>query len=162
MRPPVTADRSGLLSPCVLPTSVIVHDIRDAEGFVKATLKRSGIRFSPDEYDEMVAEGLAQLWELASAFEPRREGYAQEGRFSGYAARYLPGRIGRAWHRAHREHRQVVGSDGKRRWHYGEGPVSLDGMPAERREQRVRPVSQWLSVVATALAPSCATAPAGA
>ena len=136
----------------MLATSFAIHDIRDAEGFVKATLKQSGIRFSTEEREELVCEGLAILCEMAERFEPQREGYDQPGRFSGYAARYLPGRLGRAWHRHHREHRVEVGADGKRHWVYGQAPQSLDAIPPGKLDRLVRPVSEWLSVATAALA----------
>lgn len=136
----------------MLPTQVALHDIRDVEAFVKATIGRSRIRMSSDEREEMTAEGIAILYELAGAFEPRRPGYEREGRFSGYAARFLPGRLGRAWQRRHREHRLVTDADGERRWEYNDPPASLDSLAPARRERVARP---WLPLPPAAVATAC-------
>ncbi|MGH7458567.1 MAG: hypothetical protein ACREKN_05685 [Longimicrobiaceae bacterium] len=144
----------------MLATSVAIHDIKDAEGFVKATLKRSGIRFEAGEFEELVCEGMAILWELAAKYEPHRAGYAQAGRFSGYAARYLPRRLGRSWHRSHREHRLITNPDGSRHWVYGEAPQSFDALPPSKLDRLVRPASEWLSSASVAVATACA--PSGA
>lgn len=141
----------------MLPTSVTLHDIRDVEGFVKSTLGRSRIRFDSDEREELVAEGIAILYELAASYEPHRPGYKQAGRFSGYAARFLPGRLGRAWHRRHREHRVVTDADGERSWEYGQAPASLDALAPGKADRLTQPRERWLplqpAAVATARGP---------
>ncbi|HEY0391052.1 MAG TPA: hypothetical protein VGC63_05020 [Solirubrobacterales bacterium] len=110
----------------MLPTTVQLHDIDDVEGFVCATIERSGIQPSEHEKEELVADGICILYGLAATFEPHRPGYAQAGRFSGFAAQFLPRRLGDAWHSRHPEHVRVVGEDGKRRWVYRDTPISLD------------------------------------
>jgi hypothetical protein len=111
-----------------LPAVVALEDIADVEGFVNATLNASGIEFQPDERDELVCEGLAILYALHQRFERRRAGYTQDGRFSGFAAMYLPRKLGDAWHRGRPEHRYVTGPDGKRSWAFFKAHVSLDGI----------------------------------
>ncbi len=110
----------------MLPTTVQLHDIDDVEGFVCGTIEKSGIRAPEHEKEELIGDGIRILYELAAKFEPQREGYAQPGRFSGFAAQFLPRRLGDAWHSRHPEHVRVVGEDGKRHWAYRETPVSLD------------------------------------
>jgi hypothetical protein len=136
----------------LLATYVALHDVQDAEGFVAATIQRSGLTLTRCEHEELLAEGIAILCELAADFEPHREGYAQAGRFSGYAARYLPRRLGDAWHRGNPHHHRIAGENGKRSWHYEAPPVSLDQLlePANggsaggtiNIESAIRPVSQ--------------------
>jgi hypothetical protein len=112
----------------LLPTTVQLHDIADVEGFVCATIERAGLGGVPEhEKEELVADGLTILYTLAAKFEPQREGYDRPGRFSGFAAQFLPRRLGDAWHSRHPEHVRVVDpKTGKRRWVYRETPVSLD------------------------------------
>lgn len=113
-----------------------VYDVHDARAFVGATLERfcrsnaarGRFALSADERAELVSEGLVILYELARDYEPRREGYGQPGRFSGYAAVMLPRRLGDAWHRMHREHQRVARPDGSARWIYGDQPLALDVM----------------------------------
>lgn len=117
----------------MLASLVSLHDIADVEGFVHATLNDSGIHFDPAEREELVAEGLLIMCELAAAFEPHRAGYDQPGRFSGYAAWALPKKLTVIWHRRHEEHRYITNPDGSRSWAYFKRTVSLDGMRAEQR-----------------------------
>lgn len=109
-----------------LAEPIALHDIEDVEGFVNATLNASGIDFQAWEREDLVAEGLVILFELASKFEPHRPGYQQAGRFSGYAAAFLPKKLGDAWHRGRPEHRYVTGEDGKRRWQFFNAHASLE------------------------------------
>lgn len=113
---------------------VTLHDIKDVERFVadvvgKLEPFKGGVR--NQEFEELVCEGLTILYELADKFEPQRDGYASAGRFSGFAAYFLPKKLATAWHRAHPEHSYVVGADGKREWEYRKQAVSLDGMYEE-------------------------------
>jgi hypothetical protein len=141
----------------LLPTTVQLHDIDDVEGFVCATIERSGIQAPEHEKEELVADGICILYGLAAKFEPHREGYEQAGRFSGFAAQFLPRRLGDAWHSRHPEHVRVVNSEtGKREWKYRETPISLDaflqppghgGSPGrEGGEQHLRPASHQAPV----------------
>lgn len=109
-----------------LRAPVALEDIDDVEGFVNATLNASGIEFHADEREELVAEGILLLYVLHARFERRRAGYQQDGRFSGFAAMYLPRKLGDAWHRGRPEHRYVTGPDGKRHWQFFKAHVSLD------------------------------------
>lgn len=96
---------------------VALGDIRDAEAFVQAAIMRSPIRFDESEFDDAMADGVEALLRLWNRYEPRRAGYETNGRFSGYAAQYLPRKIIDAWHRRHPEH-VADRSNGKRRWTY--------------------------------------------
>lgn len=145
----------------MLPTTVRLHDIDDVEGFVCATIERSRIQPTEQEKEELIQDGLCILYALAEKFEPHREGYAQAGRFSGFAAQFLPRRLGDAWHSRHPEHVRVVNPDtGKREWKYRESPISLDaflepkgdisvdraGAHGFRPEGRIRPAAHQAPV----------------
>lgn len=111
----------------MLSTTVQLHDIEDVEGFICATIERAGLGGVPEhEKEELVADGFRILVELSQRFEPHRPGYATPGRFSGYAAQFLPRRLGDAWHARHPEHVRVTDSEGKRHWVYRDTPISLD------------------------------------
>lgn len=112
----------------MLAETVAILDIRDAEGFVQATINRARLVLQPDEREELVATGLEILVDLAGKYRPHIDGHAQEGRFSGYAAMYLPRKLGDAWHRMHPEHLLVTQADGSRKWTYREKAVSLEAM----------------------------------
>lgn len=118
-----------------LPQKTSLLDIEDIEGFVNATinswLSRSGIRLDLEEREELVAEGLLILARLEEQYEPHREGYEQEGRFSGYAAQFLPRRLTDAWHRLNPHHEFRTQADGRRKWEYNPEAVSLDAMLSE-------------------------------
>lgn len=116
-----------------------MYDVKDVEGFVAGTMKRSGIRFSDDEHDELLAEGLAIMAKLARDFEPHRPGYATAGRFSGYAAAILPRRLHDAWKRLHPEHLERRNGN-RRTLEYGEQPVSLYVAQHPGQVGRGRPV----------------------
>jgi len=111
---------------------VRILDVANAEAFVQRTIDASQIQYSASEREELLAEGLTILFELAGKYRPlpARPGIdAQPGRFSGYAAMFLPRRLGDAWHKWHPEHRYVTNpSTGKRGWHYEKPMVSLDGL----------------------------------
>lgn len=143
----------------MLPTTVALHDIDDVEGFVAAAIERSGIRrhLEPSEYEDLKAEGICILYQLASSFEPQRPGYSAPGRFSGYAAQMLPRRLGDAWHQSHPEHRRLADETGKRRWHYLPAPLSLEaeleGKPGHSDEEirrtaesRIRRPEEWAAL----------------
>ena len=111
----------------MLNGAVALHDIRDAEAFVIDTVVATGLRLSDDEREELTAEGLAILCRMAQKYEPRRGGHTQDGRFSGYAARYLRGKILDAWHALHPEHLSVR-SNGQRGRTSGQPALSLQGL----------------------------------
>lgn len=117
----------------LLATAVVLHDIDDVEMFIQAQLNtwrtRAGIYLSVDDREELTAEALCIMFELAGRFEPHRPGYEKAGRFSGFAAAYLPKKLGDAWHRRDESHRYVTDPDtGKRRWRFYQQAASLDAI----------------------------------
>lgn len=126
-------------SVALLAEPVAILDIRDAEGFVQATINRwqsptkdrGRIELSEWEREELAATGLEILCKLRDRFNPHMDGYEHAGRFSGFAAVYLPRKLGDAWHRMHDEHQLRTQPDGTRRWHYGEKAVSLEALTAD-------------------------------
>lgn len=127
-----------------------LHDIRDPHAFVHATIRRARLVLTQDELDELAAAGMAILYQLAARYKPHIAGHDREGRFSGYAAMYLPRKLGDAWHAMHPEHHHATGcvckdghkgenekceecggQDGVRRWIYREKAVSLDALTAD-------------------------------
>ena len=139
----------------MLSATVALYDIQNAEAFVRSTLDSSRIRFASEEREELVLEGLAVLCDLAGSFQPHMPGYDQPGRFSGYAARFLPRRLGEAWHRLHPEHVYRTRADGSREWEYLQPPISLDGAreragyngSADSVERRTLDRTQWIRPV---------------
>jgi hypothetical protein len=131
----------------VLAAPVALHDVKDVEAFVRATIRRSGIQLGLEEREELVAEGICILFELARRYVPK----PPAGRFSGYAAQFLPRRLGDAWHASHPEHRYVTTTTGKRTWHYEPSPISFDGLTGgelERAELTARGIGDWVRVSA--------------
>lgn len=112
--------------------SVAILDVANAEAFVQRCIDKSTIRYDSSEREELLAEGLTILYELAGKYKPlpMRPGIDKKaGRFSGYAAMFLPRRLGDAWHKSHPEHLYITDPEsGKRGWHYGAGPLSLDSL----------------------------------
>lgn len=110
----------------MLSATTGLDDIRDCEAFVRSQLPR--VILTPDLREELIAEGLRILVELHARYEPGRGGQdATESSFSGYAAKYLPGKLRDAWHRLEGTHHLVTNGDG-REWRYDEKPRSLDRM----------------------------------
>jgi len=107
---------------------VALHDVKDASAFVHATINRSRIVLTLAEREDLHAEGMAIMVKLARDYQPHIAGHDHEGRFSGYAAMYLPRKLGDVWHRNHPEHQLRTQDDGKRRWEYSERAVSLDAL----------------------------------
>ena len=109
---------------------IALMDIGNCEAFVQRTIDRSAITYGPSEREELLSEGLTLLYELAQKYNPGVGGRDATGsRFSGYAAMFLPRRLGDAWHKAHPEHRYITDPDtGKRGWRYDHTMVSLDGL----------------------------------
>lgn len=97
-----------------------IHDVADPVRFVHAELHRTGLHLTDDQREELGQEGLAILCKMAQDFDGR-------GRFSGYAARYLRGKLIRAWHRMN-EHHVERGVNGARQWEYLPESVSLQGL----------------------------------
>lgn len=110
----------------MLSATTGLDDIRDCEAFVRSQLPR--VILTPDLREELIAEGLRILVELHARYEPGRGGQdATESSFSGYAAKYLPGKLRDAWHRLEGTHHLVTNGD-SREWRYDEKPRSLDRM----------------------------------
>lgn len=107
---------------------IVLLDIANCEAFVQRTIDRSQITYGPAEREELLSEGLTILYELAGKYNPGVGGRdATRSRFSGYAAMFLPRRLGDAWHKSHPNHRYVTHPDtGKRGWYYDLEAVSLD------------------------------------
>jgi hypothetical protein len=109
-----------------LSALIPLHDVNDAEGFVRATISKSAVRLTDDEREELVAEGLLILTALAKRYEPGRNGLdPSTSSFAGYAAQFLPGKLSDANHRLQENHRLVTEGDG-RRWQYDERPASIE------------------------------------
>ncbi len=109
----------------MIATAIRLHDVNDAQAFVAANIHKSGVIISTSEREDLLAEGLTILFELASRYEPHRPGYEKAGSFAGYAAKYLPGRMRDAYHALHPEHIARRDPDGRRVYDYGERPMSL-------------------------------------
>lgn len=100
-------------------TTTTLHDITDVQAFAYHHLQLTGLELAVAEREELHAEAVALLYEMA-------ERWNGEGWFSGYASRYLPGRIISAWRKLHREHAYRTAPDGSREWVWGRTPDSLD------------------------------------
>ena len=107
-------------------TPIRIHDILDADAFVGRCIHTSGILIPQDERADLHAEGMLILWELSVRYEEQRPGYNQPGRFSGYAAAFLPKRLQDAWLRMHPEHLVRRGPDGRRQVTYGTSGLSIE------------------------------------
>lgn len=111
-----------------------VYDIRDAKNFVYTLLGWSRLaNMEFHEREDLCAEGMLILLDLASKFKPHMDGYEQPGRFSGYAARFLPGKVRSAYYKMHPEHLQKTNAEGKRYYQHGEQPKSYEEL-IEREE----------------------------
>lgn len=108
-----------------------VYDIEDAERFVAATVRKKLIKLrNKDERDEMNAEGMVILFDLARRYDPSKErpntkpGHVCKTvrcckpSFAGYASRLLPPKLLDAWHAHHPEHLLRTQPDGSRKYVY--------------------------------------------
>lgn len=118
----------------MLPRSTSLRDIDDVEAFVIMCIKRSGAPVQPNEYEELVAEGICILYQMEKKYIPRMDGYARDGRFSGYAVKWMPRKMKEAWHRMN-ENAQQVTIEGKRRWVYYERAASWDALTDSARNE---------------------------
>lgn len=110
----------------VIATSIQLYDVKCAESFVAANIHKSGVIVrDPHEREDLLAEGLTILLELASKYEPHRPGYEKAGSFAGYAAKFLPGRMRDAYYALHPEHIARRDADGRRFYEWGDKPMSL-------------------------------------
>lgn len=101
-------------------------DIENVWAFARATLNAAPVTFDHDEFIELEAEAVLILYQLADKYEAHRIGYESPGRFSGYAAKFLPRRLDDAWHRLHPEHVYATTPEGKREWVYLKQTVSIE------------------------------------
>lgn len=97
----------------MIATTVDLRDIEDPRAFVAAHIPRSGVILNSEEREDLIAEGLLILCELARRYEPHRNGYAHEGSLAGYATAYLPKRLQDAY-QANRHCLPTVVADGTR------------------------------------------------
>lgn len=104
---------------------VAVHDVNDAEAFVIHAMQTSGINPARDETEDVIAAGLLVLVEMGQRYKPRMPGYTADGRFSGYAARWLPGRIRDAYYQMHENIIVRVDADGHKRREFLPTPLRL-------------------------------------
>ena len=83
----------------MLPDRVSLGDILDAEAFVCAAIDRR-LSLTPDQREELVAEGLALLVKLHSTYKPGHGGGdPARSSFAGYASIYLRKQLGVAYGR---------------------------------------------------------------
>lgn len=112
----------------MLTNAVPLGNIDDAEAFVRHCINKSRIVLTPDERDELVAEGLVLLCELHQRYNPARD-KAPAGKtqgFFGYALYLLPRKLNDAWHRSQPHHLLRTQSDGTRRYEYVKTARSLE------------------------------------
>lgn len=108
--------------------------VHNAEAFVRATIAKGRLRLTDEQRDELTREGMRIIWKLSLDYEPGRNGQdANSSKFSGYAAKYLPGKLSDAWHRL-QGHRLSTQESGVREWQYDQVPVSLEKMTEESAE----------------------------
>lgn len=120
-----------------------LHDVNNVRMFVAGSINRAGLNLSDDEDQALIAQGMEIMSRLAQNYKARMDGHKQDGRFSGYAASFLPKKLGQAWHRMHPEHHEVTDArTGKRVWVYFREPASFEevtsgqqGRPAAIRER---------------------------
>lgn len=114
----------------VIGEPIRIGDIENCEAFVQRAIDKSKIRYGSSEREELLSEGLTILLELKDRYKPGIGGRdASMSTFSGYAAMFLPRRLGDFWHRSHPSHRYVTDpGSGIRGWIYGKPALSLDGL----------------------------------
>lgn len=124
-----------------LNQQVTLHDVADVEAFVRSTIQKGRLRLTTDEREELVAAGMTIMVRLAKIYEPGRNGLDAAGsKFSGYAAKYLPGKLSDEWHRMQEHHRLVTVEGGERRWQYDQKPASLDAIREETGTDHIKAV----------------------
>lgn len=123
----------------MLSSRVELHDIKDAEAFVVGTIRRKVRMIGPMDWEDMVAEGLMILVDLARLYDPERDrakkaqaGHVCKGptcckpSFAGYANFLLPKKIIEAYYRNKPECMLRTKSDGTRSYVILESAVSVD------------------------------------
>lgn len=104
---------------------VACHDVLDVEAFVIKAMRTSGITPGRDETEDIVMAGIVVLYDMANRYKPQMDGYARPGRFSGWAAKYLPGRIRDAYFQMHENIVVRVDTEGHKRREFLPAPVRL-------------------------------------
>lgn len=113
----------------ILSQPVQLFDVLDTESFVRDAIKDGKVRLTPEEYEDLLGEGMLIMARLAKQYEPGRNGLdPATSRFSGFAAKYLRVKLGDAFHRMQENHRLTTQPDGTRKWAYAPKPTSLDAM----------------------------------
>lgn len=128
--------------------AVPLWDMRDAEAFIRAAINKSGLARTPDDWDELVAEGLLILSEMAAKYQPRMAGHDRDGSFTGYASMFFPRKLRGAWHRMHEHHQVRTNPDGSRRYVFHDPPKSLDEHTEDDDEldtERIRTPGNFVS-----------------
>lgn len=122
---------------------VQVHDVADAEGFVRDIIRRKlrKANISRQDMDDMVQSGLLVLLELAKRYDPAKDikkprpGHVCRGprccvpSFAGYASFLMPNKLLDAWHAQHPNHLLKTQEDGSRKYMYLREACSLDEGP---------------------------------
>lgn len=122
---------------------VSLHDIDDVEAFVVMCVKRSGCDAPTEYWDDLICEGVVLLYRMAGNYKPQMEGYETEGRFSGYAVKWLPKQIRQAWHKSQEHHLYVKDENGKRGWTFRVAPVSYEEVS---QEVKMLTINEWFEV----------------
>lgn len=110
---------------------VSLHNVENCEAFVQHCMnKAKGIVLTKDQREDLLAEGLCLLVELAAKYDPAKDKSARtasktEG-FYGYALFLLPKKLSDAWHRGQEHHLLKTQPDGKRKYEYASTAKSLD------------------------------------
>lgn len=119
----------------LLSGKVQLHDVVDVESFVADAIRDGGARLTPDDREELLAEGLRIMVRLAQQYQPGFNGLdPTTSTFAGFASKYLRLKLSDAYHRLQETHRLVTDDTGKKAWSYGAKPASLDAMVAESAE----------------------------
>lgn len=134
----------------VLSAKVSLHDVEDVEAFVIMCIKRSGCNAPSSAWDDLICEGICLLYKMASNYKPRLDGYTQDGRFSGYAVKWLPKQILKAWHTSHEHHLYTKDPITKKRgWTYRLAPVSFEMInngDQTNQEVRMHTMKHWIDI----------------
>lgn len=115
---------------CVGCGRLSLYDVENVDAFVATAIRDGKARLTPDQREEMMAEGRRIMLKLARDYKPGKGGRDATGsRFSGFAAKYLRLKLGDAYVRLCRDATVVKIKD-------------VDG--TERRERQYLPPSVCL------------------
>jgi hypothetical protein len=117
---------------------VALHDVDDPIAFVRKAVQLSGLRLSADEREDLIAEGLLILYRMATSYRPGFGGRDPAGsRFSGYAIKYLPGKLREAWRRSQPGYVRTRQPDGRCRWERRGRAVSITAIRHDSSFSRI-------------------------